>query len=140
MKLNFGFFLFIGFLIGCGSNVEQSMRTLAPQGGEGIKIYRYESGETKIEDEWRNFKKVRSTYFLKDGRVLFDSKSNGGVYVALKLNEDESIAEIIECRNYEKNGLALEIANGKVLKIQQFKDGELISEATIINTAADSQH
>jgi len=128
MKLERTFLLAFTLFLGCGSSVEQSVRALAPQGGTGMKCYRYATGEKMIDQEWQSFRIVRSTYYLKSGRELFDSKHDGSGYIALKLNEDESVIEISECRNFQKDGLSFEFTDNRLSKICRFRSGALVTE------------
>jgi hypothetical protein len=130
--------LFSVFFLGCAKRpmgereqVRLAIGSLAPQGGNGVKSYLYDSGELMQEIEWREFKIVSLTWYSKSGKLLLKSKPSNHRCLILEMYQTGEIKRVFESDSLVEDGVSFEFGENGLKSIKTFDFGKEISSVNV---------
>ena len=117
--------LFLLMVLGCEQPLSFDSTGVAH--GTGERVYKYESGSSKLREDYLDGQLVRSRWYKPDGGLVAETNWKDGTGEGIYLREDGTIRSRVQYVNGLANGNAVDYDEaGKIIKTQLYRDGKPI--------------
>lgn len=106
--------------------------------GTGERVYKYDSGEVQLREEYVDGELIRSRWFKRDGTLVQQTRWEDGTGEGIYLREDGSIRRRMHYVNGVAEGEATEYNEaGNITKVITYRGGQPVSETAPPATQPD---